>query len=384
MTLITCVHQGFELYGSDRAFVETVRLLRAEHPAARIDVVLPRTGPIVAALDALGVDVVVEPLWILRRRDLPRLATLGLLQLPVSVARALRRMRRSDLVYVNTCVVTDYLLAAGLCPGRTVLHLHEIPQGAALRVLRGLVRWSRAALIYNSRATERAFASAAAGAARVVYNRIGDPGEPAGADYDGTRPLRLLMLGRISRIKGQEVLVEALRRLPEALRARVTLRIVGSAFEDPARENALAAMIADAGLAAQVTLMPFTSDPDAHFRWADVVAVPSRLPESLGRVAIEAMAYGKPPVVSDIGGLPEVVEHGVTGWIVPPDDVQALSDAVAGIVADPALWRAYPAGARRRYEALFGGASVDRAMVEALDAVLKRQTPAGKTAKVAA
>jgi glycosyltransferase involved in cell wall biosynthesis len=384
MTLITCVHQGFELYGSDRAFVETVRLLRARHPGARIDVVLPRTGPIVAALEVLDVDVVVEPLWILRRRDLPRLATLGLLQLPLAVARALRRIRRSDLVYVNTCVVTDYLVAAGLCPGRTVLHLHEIPQGAVLRVLRALVRWSRADLVYNSRATEAAFASAATGPARVVYNRIADPGSPAGADYDGDRPLRLLMLGRISRIKGQEVLVEALRLLPEAVRTRVVLRIVGSAFEDRAREETLAATIADAGLDTQVTLLPFTADPEAHFRWADVVAVPSRLPESLGRVAIEAMAHGRPPIVSDIGGLPEVVENGVAGWVVPPDDPRALSRALAGIVTRPAAWRAFPAAARRRYEALFGGAAVDRAMVEALDAVLARQAPAGRPDKVPA
>ena len=382
MTLITCVHQGFELYGSDRAFVESVRLLRAEHPGAKIDVVLPRTGPIVTALDGLGVDVVVEPLWILRRRDLPRLATLGLLQFPVAVARALSRIRRSDLVYVNTCVVTDYLVAAGLCPGRTVLHLHEIPQGAVLRVLRGLVRWSRAALVYNSRATQAAFASAATGPAWVVYNRIADPGGPAGQDYDGRRPLRLLMLGRISRIKGQDVLVEALRLLPDAVRARVVLRIVGSAFEDRAREDALAARIAAAGLAGQVTLLPFAADPEAHFRWADVVAVPSRLPESLGRVAIEAMAHGKPPIVSDIGGLPEVVEDGVTGWLVPPDDARALSDTLARIVDDPNAWRAFPAAARRRYEALFGGAAVDRAMVEALDAVLNRNEPAEKRGEV--
>ena len=384
MTLITCVHQGFELYGSDRAFVESVRLLRAEHPGAKIDLVLPRTGPIVTALDGLGVDVVVEPLWILRRRDLPRLATLGLLQLPVAVARALSRIRRSDLVYVNTCVVTDYLVAAGLCPGRTVLHLHEIPQGAVLRVLRGLVRWSRAALVYNSRATQGAFASAATGPARVVYNRIADPGGPAGQDYDGLRPLRLLMLGRISRIKGQDVLVEALRLLPDAVRARVVLRIVGSAFEDRAREDALATAIAAAGLAGQVTLLPFAADPEAHFRWADVVAVPSRLPESLGRVAIEAMAHGKPPIVSDIGGLPEVVEDGVTGWLVPPDDARALSDSLARIVDQPNAWRAFPAAARRRYEALFGGAAVDRAMVEALDAVLYRNAPTEKRGEVPA
>ena len=79
---ITCVHQGYELYGSDRCFIETVRAMRAAHPRAEIDVVLPQAGPIVAALEPYASRIVIEPLWILRRKNLPRLATLGMMALP--------------------------------------------------------------------------------------------------------------------------------------------------------------------------------------------------------------------------------------------------------------------------------------------------------------
>ena len=378
MVRITCVHQGFELYGSDRSFVETVRVIRAAHPEAWIDVVLPRTGPIVAPLEEVASRILVEPLWILRRRDLPWLATLGMLALPVAVFRALRRIRTSDLVYVNTSVVADYLLAARLCGGRSVVHVHEIPEGAVLKVLKGLIRWSGGNVIFNSRATERAFAMPLSVAARVVYNGIADPGRPKGMTYDGDRPLRLLMLGRISRIKGQDVLVEAIRRLPAALRDRIELRIVGGAFEDEERERALAASIAAAGLSDRITLLPFVADPAPHFLWADVAAVPSSLPESLGRVAIEAMAYGIPPIVSDIGGLPEVVEHGRTGWVVPPGRPDALADALAAIVSSPQTWRGYPAAARERYQSVFGEAASAQAMMAQLDLVLER----GEAARV--
>ncbi|GBU17514.1 MAG: glycosyl transferase family 1 [Methylobacterium sp. CG08_land_8_20_14_0_20_71_15] len=367
MQRITCVHQGWELYGSDRAFCESVRVIRRACPDAFIEVVLPQEGPIVGELEGIASRIVYEPLWILRRRELPRLATIGMLRLPVAVLRAARRIRSSDLTYVNTTVVADYQIAARLCPKRTVLHVHEIPEGATRTVLNALIRWSGARIIFNSNATARSYALRPGQPWRVVYNGIAGPEQPNPPRYDGSRPLRLLMLGRISRIKGQEVLVEAVRRLPEAVRRRVELRIVGSAFEDEARERALAEQIADGGFEGRVMLSPFVRDPSPLYRWADVVVVPSQRPESLGRVAIEAMSYGIPPVVSRIGGLTETVEDGRSGWVVEPGDADSLSATLARIVAEPEAWRSYPAAAHARYESVFSEA----AAAEGIGAVLR-------------
>lgn len=378
--IITCVHQGFELYGSDRCFIETVRTLRAAYPAARIDVVLPRHGPIVPALRPFASRVVIEPLWILRRKGLARRLTVASIALPRAVLRALRRIRASDLVYINTTVVADYLLAARLLPGRSIVHIHEIPEGAVLKVLRGLIRWSGADVVFNSHATARAYALPARANARVVYNGIAGPAAPNRGGYDGSRPLRVLMLGRISRIKGQDVLIEAVAALPEALRRRIELRIVGSAFEDDARERALADRIVAAGLAEQVSLEPFVADPAPLYRWADVVTMPSQRPESLGRVAIEAMAYGVPPLVTAIGGLPEVVEHGRTGWIVPPGGPEPITRALADMLADPAAWRGFGQAARLRYEALFSEASAADGIAAAVRAPLQRARERGRPA----
>ncbi|GJE19046.1 glycosyltransferase [Methylobacterium marchantiae] len=360
---ITCVHQGYELYGSDRSFVESVRIIRAAYPDAVIDVVLPRGGPIVAAVEPVASRIIFEPLWILRRRDLPRLATLGFLTLPLAMMRAWRRLRASNLVYINTSVVADYLLASRLCPGRAIVHVHEIPQGATLKLLRGLIGWSGADIVFNSRATAKAFSLTSKVAMRVVYNGIAGPDVPPPSTYDATRPLRLLMLGRISRIKGQEILVEAIRSLPPEVRARLDVRIVGSAFEDTAREAALDRQITDAGLGSVICLSPFVDDPSDLYRWADVVTVPSRLPESLGRVAIEAMAYGRPPIVSRIGGLTEVVEEGTSGWVVAPDDPRSLASTLERIVTDPTSWRGFPTAARARYAALFGEAAAAEGLI---------------------
>ncbi|TXM65476.1 glycosyltransferase family 4 protein [Methylobacterium sp. WL12] len=381
---ITCVHQGFELYGSDRCFVETVQTIRAAYPAAQIDVVLPRSGPILAALEAIDCNIMIEPLWILRRKNLIRLATVGMMALPFAVARALRRIRASDLVYINTTVVADYLLATRLLPGRSVVHVHEIPEGAVLSVLRGLIRWSGANVVFNSRATEAAYAMPASVMSRVVYNGITGPTLPNQQDYDGSRPLRLLMLGRISRIKGQDVLVEALASLPAAVREKIELRIVGSAFEDTAREAALAARIAEAGLSEQVSMQPFVTDPSDLYRWADVVAQPSQMPESLGRVAIEAMSYGMPALVTNLGGLKEVVTDGATGWVVPAGSPTPLAKTLAKIVTDPSTWHDFGAAARARYESVFSAPSAAKGISAMLRLTLhgSRQGPAGAANKV--
>ena len=68
------------------------------------------------------------------------------------------------------------------------------------------------------------------------------------------------------------------------------------------------------------------------YRRADIVVVPSKLPEPLGRVAIEAMSFGRPVIASEIGGLPQVVKDQVTGWLIPPGDAAVLAEAIRRII----------------------------------------------------
>ena len=230
-------------------------------------------------------------------------------------------MRGADLVYVNTMMVVDYLLAARFFAAKTIVHVHEIPDGFKLAAFRRLLNWTRGEAIFNSKATRAAYALPAARPQHVLYNGIAAPGCRAPGDYDGTRPLRLLMLGRINRIKGQDLLIEALALLPHEIAQRLDVRIVGETFEnDSVREEALHRRCARRVSNPIVRFEPFQPDPAPLYRWADVVVVPSRLPEALGRVAIEAMAHRRPPLVARIGGLPETVEDRVSGWIVPPND----------------------------------------------------------------
>jgi glycosyltransferase involved in cell wall biosynthesis len=356
---ILCVHQGYELYGSDRCFIDSVAALRDAWPRAEIEVVVPCDGPIVSPLSKIASRVVVEPILVLRRRHIMKLLLAGLFRLLPAVCRAIRRSRSADLVYVNTIVVLDYLLAARLFPTKVLVHIHEIPDALALKLFRRLLDWSRAEIIFNSKATRSAFDFPETRPQHVVYNGVASPQATRPVDYDGLRPLRLLMIGRINRIKGQDLLIEALASLPQATVQKFQVRIVGGSFEgDVAREAALHKRVSAAGLQEVVRFEPFHADPGRLYQWADVVVVPSRLPESLGRVAIEAMAHGRPPLVSAQGGLLEVVEDGVSGWVIPPNNSTALAAKLAQIAMQPHGWRDFPAAAHARYEALFNGRAI--------------------------
>jgi len=368
---IVCVHQGYELYGSDRCFIESVAALRSAYPQAEIEVVLPRPGSISAPLAPLIDRISYEPLFVLRRKTLWRLALTWPLALPAALWRARGRLVNADLVYINTSVVLDYQIMARFFPGRCLLHIHEITTGRTRSVFRALALWSGARLVFNSRATRDSFAPPKGRAFDVIYNGIDDPMAPESVSYDGMRPLRLALVGRINRIKGQDVLLSALARLPRATRARFSVRMVGGAFENPALETQLREDVAAAGCQDIVSVEPFAADTAPIYRWADVVVAPSKLPESLGRTAIEAMSFARPALVSAIGGLTEVVKDGETGWHVPPGDAEALAQTLILLVTAPGQWASFGAQARARYEALFSRRAAADALAGAALAVAK-------------
>lgn len=86
---------------------------------------------------------------------------------------------------------------------------------------------------------------------------------------------------------------------------------------------------------------------------ASIVIVPSLWREVFGLVALEAMAHGKAVLVSDRGGLPEVVEDGIFGLVLPAEDLAAWEDAIVNILTNPKKNHALGTAARKRVETLY-------------------------------
>ncbi len=153
------------------------------------------------------------------------------------------------------------------------------------------------------------------------------------ADDGSARVLRVVSVGRLHVGKGHDVLLQAVARLrDDGLSLRV--QIVGGGPE----RDALTASIRQLQLEDVVTLTGSAGEEQVmtELRTADVFVLASRA-EALGVVYMEAMAMGVPAIGTRVGGVPEVIEDGVDGITVPPDDAPALADAIARLAADPAL-----------------------------------------------
>jgi len=167
---------------------------------------------------------------------------------------------------------------------------------------------------------------------RVRPDPFAGPGERAAFRARFVDPGEALVfsVGRIVFEKGLHVLVDAWRQVGAETRARLVIAGTGEYLEP------LKARAAGLGLDGMVRLTGFLPDDDRDrlYHAADVAVFPS-LYEPFGIVALEACAARCPVVVAATGGLAEVIDSGVTGLLIPPDDPRALADAVLACLHDP-------------------------------------------------
>jgi len=174
---------------------------------------------------------------------------------------------------------------------------------------------------------------------------------PIPAALAGATPLpasgepEVLFVGQVIRGKGVDLLLQALGQVPGDWHAT----IVGTGNHlDPCRRLAetlgIAARVEFAGWVPHQALEPF-------YARAAVCVVPSRWPEPFGMVGVEAMARGRPVIGFAVGGIPDWLDDGVTGILIPEADTARLGAAIAELLAQPA-----------RAEAL-GRAGVERVRV---------------------
>ena len=180
----------------------------------------------------------------------------------------------------------------------------------------------------------------------VLFNPIRVP--DASASRHDRSMVTFLFLGRMENRKGPLRAVQALHALPDSLRQRAHLVLAGDGDVESVRQE-----VSRLGLDRYTTVMNWVNPEQRNnlLASADVFVLPS-LNEGLPMSILEAMSWGLPVIASPVGGIPEVVQDGYNGLLVPPTDISALADAMQKLMEDETLRLQMGARARASVEHL--------------------------------
>lgn len=368
---ILCVHQGYELYGSDKMFIQTVQALKTKWPKAHVTVHLPQDGTLKDALNEVADEVQVGNLWILRRANLKWQNLSHIPSALASLYHAWKQVKTYDLVYINTMMVLSHILINRLHRVASITHIHENSGGMTGAALNGLAFIGGGDFISNAKATQRSYKTVFGFRKHWVPNGV-PATNTAPKPPTKKKTLNLLHVGRFNDFKGQDVLIEAISRLPKDYRERLHVRLIGSVFagQDFYRTH-LETLIKELNASKQIEIIPFMDDLSGEYKWADCVVLCSKSKkETFGLTVIEAMAQARPSIVSDIGGLPELVTSGQNGLVVKPNDIWSLRDAIIHYLDYPEEVKAHGLQAYQVYKKRYTVEKYSKNIIRIFDMIL--------------
>jgi len=346
--------------GAQRTLLALGAELRRRH--GDVTVLVPGEGPLAEAARRSGLEVrapeVPAALSRYGRQTRGASAASAAASLPPVWARLARVIASSgaEVVHVN-----DHraLLLAGpasrLARRPVVWHVHSVDVGGAW--LERTFGRLASAVVAPSRASLARLGPTGKARQVVVRPPLNVPVNHRGASRrPGTGSL--VTAGRLHPDKGIDLAITAVALLRgEGVDAH--LRVYGT--EQPGHEEHAAflhRLPAELGIAESVTFRGHLEDPHAEWGDCDVYVQASRA-ETFGMAAAEAMALGVPVVAAAVGGLPELIDDGRSGILVPAEDPRALADAVASLIGDPVAADRLAAAGRAATDALTPERAVD-------------------------
>ncbi len=357
MKNVLIINQSAELYGADRALLELIdNYPEGYNPI----VVLHQEGPLKEILEQRGIKVIKCSVVKVKRGIL---RPSFFLVLPFDVLKAFSTIRREldgmkiDLVHSNAISVFIGAFYAFTFRIKHIWHVHEIIEHPAMlaKMYPKIVHLLADKIVFNSEASYSQFKKYKQRISEksvVVHN--GQTRDFPVIDADERRRIRtdlfkvrnqntvvLGLVGRISRLKGQRLLLKAFNRLHQKFDA-IHLVYVGSAPDGQEHFlEKLKTKISAEKLEHVVTIVDFQQFVWPIYDALDIVVVPSTEPESFGLVATEAMLSRKPVVGSNFGGLTEIIDDGVTGYLFEPKNVDDLVLKLEKIISDPVKLKSF-------------------------------------------
>lgn len=335
--------------GADWFFDQVIGLTQLGHD---VSAVVPGEGPLAAKLRAAGIGVDVIPFSGKKLRQLPRISVAELQLM------RLIRARQPDVIHAHLIKAMLAARVATIGRRRAIL-VSQVPGTVHLRSR--VVRWmdqvtlQRDDVVLGScQAIADEYVRMGARSTEVSYygcdvHRIDPfiPGDTFRREFGLARstptvgmvaymyPYRLRAFREYG-VKGHEVFIDAapeiLRRIPSAHLFVVGDELIGNGDY----RRSLEARARRLGLDGRLHFTGYRADVPSVMAGLDVVVNPS-LEESACYTMVEALLMRRGVVASDVGGLPDTVQHAESGLLAPPGDRAALADAVVRLLADPDL-----------------------------------------------
>lgn len=354
MRNILFVHQSAEMYGSDKTLLVLVTEFKKK--ALNPIVVLPNDGPLKEALEKENITVIIAPVFKVSRK---MFGVRNLISLPKQISKAIKildqinKKDKIDLVYSNTLAVLIGLIYAKKRKIKHIWHVHEIIESPKLVVKffkNALLSKANNTIIYNSEATKCFWNKdneILNQKSVVVLNGL-SKSEIELLERERTEiketllgaknnEIIIALVGRISRWKGQKLLLDAFHNLSKTHK-NIRLLFVGS--PPPNQEvflETLIQQVADYNLTEQVTILPFQDEIAKIWEVIDIAVVPSTEPEPFGLVALEAMLASKPVIGANHGGLKEIIVNNETGFLFAPRSTEALEHVLEKLIINKTL-----------------------------------------------
>ena len=361
---------GADLYGADYLLLCLVQSL--DRARFRSIVLVPYDGPLVPELEAAGATVRVKKFPVLRRSVFN---PFGLVWFACQMVTSLVYLmvlsfrERVDIFHTNTASIWPPGIVASLLGKKHVWQIMELVESPRV------VGWAMSKMtgIFSSQvfcisdAVRLHFSKDNPGRAtkfQTLYHGVNlDEYDPARCDRAAMRrtlgvppDARVVMYaGRFSSWKGQDVFAEAVQILVKKAEASgMHFIVLGSCFpgqEEFERDlDARMKKLPNPGL---VHRAGFQRNLPEWMAASDIFVLPSKRPEPNATVLIGAMAMGLACVGTNIGGTVETIVEGETGRLIPPDSPDALADALAALLADPAMTEKMGKAGRARALAVF-------------------------------
>ena len=387
--------------GAERVLLDVLTMMRRANPAWSIGLIVGNDGPLATEARALGVETTVLPF----PREFARLGDTSL----DSAVSWLRFLRRATIAVVALSGYVRRLSASIAAFAPDVLHsngfkMHVLsavaarPAGASLvwhfhdylssrrvtgRVIRLLKsRCQVAVAVSRNVAEDLRRVLGAAPPVRPVWNAVDlERFRPEGSTIDldalaGLPPaapgtLRVGLVATFARWKGHSLFLDAMEPLVRENHVRAYI-VGGPLYETDGSQISMSELkeaVRRLGIEDRVGLTGFVHDAAAALRSLDVLVHASTAPEPFGLVIAEAMACGRAVVVSNAGGVAELVTPDVNALVYQAGDATALSQQVGRLIGDDLLRRRLGAAARASAQEQFATAAMQAQLLALYDSL---------------